>query len=68
MESRRLEIDGREGMMNEWKLGFTLVHSLTQKPLQRQAECGVNGTVQRHVAEGVVDGEYVVDQRWVVEV
>ena len=44
-----------------------LSHSLTQKPLNRQTECGVDGTIQRHTAEWVVDDEDVVCQCWVVD-
>ena len=52
-------------MHGHWVLHL---HSLTQEPLQGQTECGVNGTVQRHAAEGVDDAEYGVNHGWVVQV
>ena len=42
-------------------------HSLTQKPLDGQTECGVDGTVQRHGGQWVVDYENVVCQCWVMD-
>ena len=54
--------------MNFGASQFMLWRSLTQKPLYGQTQRGVDGTIQRHAAERVVDNEDVVRQCWVVDV